>query len=303
MPWLKTGDNAATHPIVMRVLAENPSDDRAINEVFGFVMRCALQSAGHTTDYIVDVGTAYMLGGARTDELMKLAERAGYWRRVRHNGHPALEIVQDPEFIHMRLKSEINWERQRKADAANPAVTVPVRLRDGDACRYCARIVQWNARKGALAGTYDHREPGKPATVDTYVVACRGCNSGRRDAENADAQYPLRPAPERPYYSEKTAEWLHEHGHQVTPTEGLRPGIRPDPALRDVSARDTPLPGQTQITDLQKSADTAETEGEKPGRVGTGSKPGPGSDRNGAGSRRRRGNRGGRPRPKPTTPR
>lgn len=304
MPWLRSGDNAATHPIVMRVLAANPRDDRAVNEVFGYVMRCALQSAGHVTDYVVDLGTAYMFGGARTDTLIELAAEAGYWRRIEHNGLPALRIVDDPEFIHMKLKAEIEWEKQARADAANPALTVPVRLRDGDACRYCGRIANFRpgVRKGGLAGTYDHREPGKPATIETFVVACKSCNSGRRDADNADAKYPLRPAPARPYYSVHSADWLRGYDHEVTPTENLRPGIRPDPALRDAPPKGAPLPGQEAFPDLQISAETEGTGSKYTGSGRDGKKPGS-SGSGGGRSRNRRGRRGGqrpqRPRPKP----
>jgi hypothetical protein len=42
MPRLKVGDKAATHPIVMRA---DGAGFRQLNELFGFVVRCALQSA------------------------------------------------------------------------------------------------------------------------------------------------------------------------------------------------------------------------------------------------------------------
>lgn len=249
MPWLKTGDNAATHPIVMRVVAlvRSLTDhvlerDVAVNEVFGFVMRCALQSAGHTTDYVIDEGTAWMLGGPRTERLLELARKAGYVQRVKVAGVPAWQLVDDPEFIHMRLKAEIDWERQQREDSANPALTVPVRLRDGDACRYCRCVVSWKARKGGRRGTYDHRVPGQAATVDTLVIACGACNAGRRDREDADDRYPLQPVPLQPLYSAATAAWLATHGHQVPACEDLRPGSQPDTATRSGTQPDTAAP-------------------------------------------------------------
>ena len=71
MPWLRAGDNAATHPSVMALLTVRGADDRTANEVFGFVMRCAMQSAGHMTDYRVDLGTAHLLAGDRAETLLK----------------------------------------------------------------------------------------------------------------------------------------------------------------------------------------------------------------------------------------
>jgi 5-methylcytosine-specific restriction endonuclease McrA len=241
VPWLKAGDNAATHPIAMRVaaLVRAIADvvlerDVAVNEVFGFVMRCALQSAGHTTDYVVDEGTAWMLGGPRTERLLHLATRAGYLERCKAGGVRAYRLVDDPDFIHMRLRADIDWERQQRKDASDPTLTVPVRLRDGDACRYCQQVVSFRARKGRQAGTYDHRIPGQPATVDTLVVACTACNSGRRDRDDADQRYPLQPPPRQPLYAAATAAWLAQHGHQVTATTDLRPGTQSDTAAPNV---------------------------------------------------------------------
>ena len=233
MPWLRAGDNAATHPIVMRVASfvmrardEVPERDIAVNEVFGFTVRCALESAGHTTDYLIEEGTAWMIGGPRTDRLIELAKRAGYLSQQKVAGRTVYRLVDDPEFLHMRLKAEIDWEKQQRADSSNPALTVPVRRRDGDACRYCAKVVNFRARKGKLAGTYDHRTAGQPAkTPDDLVVACGACNAGRRDYDDADERYPLLPAPTDPYYTDSTAAFLASHGVTVTPSSiTLRPG-------------------------------------------------------------------------------
>ena len=48
-------------------------------------------------------------------------------------------------------------------DLIDPQVSiiVPVRWRDGDACRYCGKVVNWADRKGGKGGTYDHRMPGQ----------------------------------------------------------------------------------------------------------------------------------------------
>lgn len=120
------------------------------------------------------------------------------------------KLMDEPEFIHMRTREEIEWERQRKSDNSNPALTVPVRMRDGDACRYCGLVVKFapGARTGRLVGTYDHRKPGQEATVETYVVACKACNSARGDRPDADKDHPLLPAPAKPYYSAASIEWI-----------------------------------------------------------------------------------------------
>ncbi|GAB2677615.1 hypothetical protein [Thalassiella azotivora] len=229
MPWLRAGDNAATHPRVMRLLSLG--DERTLNEVFGFVVRCALQSAAHTTDYLLDEGTLNLLGGTRTPDLLALAKRTGLMapEKRRPDGTKPWRLVADPEFLHMRLREEIEWERQRKADASNPELTVPVRLRDGDACRYCGNVVQWRARKGGRRGTYDHREPGRPAKVTTYVVACGSCNAARAADPKADERLPLLPPPTTPFYGEDTVALLAKHGHRV-PLSTARPATPADTA-------------------------------------------------------------------------
>jgi hypothetical protein len=279
VPWLRAGDNAATHPMVMRVAGimraaktKVPESDVAINEVFGFVMRCALQSAGHTTDYVIDEGTAFMLGGARTERLIQVAGEAGYLKAITKNGHPAYLLVQDLDFVHIRRKAEIEWERQQRADASNPALIVPVRLRDGDGCRYCARIVNWRDRRGGRGGTYDHRHPGAPATADTLVVACRSCNSGRRDRADAEDRYPLLPVPADPFYSDLTAAFLTEHGNRTRPTSmsDARPDNQPDTAPRPPGQGDTAPRSADHLERLADGSSSAGTGRDGSGRVGSG---------------------------------
>lgn len=291
VPWLRSGDNAATHPIVMRVVSLVrrvkktvlvDEKDVAVNEVFGFVTRCALESAGHTTDYVIGEGTALTMGGPRTDRLLELAVKAGYLTKAKDaHGLPIWLLVDEPEFLHMRRKDEIDRERQRKADNANTAIVAPVRRRDGDECRYCGVPVNWNDRKSARGATYDHREPGKPATIATLVVACQQCNGGRGDDPHADDRYPLRPAPHDPYYSPRTVTFLASHGFDVT--DDQRPGSQPASAPGEpATSGSTPLPpvGRAPVTQLStrtgqahgppRSADPADNQHPGSGRGGSG---------------------------------
>lgn len=277
MPWLRVGDTAGTHPRVLRLAALG--DDRLMNEAFGFVIRCATQSAAHLTDYVIDEGVALLFGGARSADLLDAACRAGLLepiRKTRTNG-PMWRIAIDPEFLHIRLKAEVEWERQRKRDAANPALTVPVRLRDGDGCRYCGNVVQWTARRGDRRGGYDHRIPSQAATVDTYVVCCAKCNRERSDDSKADDRIPLLPTPAQPYYSATSLEFLARNGITITTQ---RPGTQPDTAPATPTGR----------RDLQKSASPVSSAIVGPGRDGSG-RVGSGAT---SAPRRRRGKRGGK---------
>lgn len=229
MPWVRSGDTSATYPLVMSVRGLPGADGRSINEVFGFISRLAMLSAAHTTDYIVDAGTVDMIGGENTTALLALCIKVGLLKKTRINNMAAYKVIDDPEFLHLRLKAEIDWTRQQQADGKNEALTVPIRLRDGDQCRYCGVMVRWVGRPSQHSATFDHLDPGNAGTVDTMVVACRGCNSELRDIAGREVER-LNPPPAEPFYSEFTADWLTSRGRPVAATE--RPDIQSDTAKK-----------------------------------------------------------------------
>ena len=325
MPWTKHGDNAATHPKLMATAAVPGADDRTVNEVAGWISRCGWQSAGHMTDYIIDVGTAYMLGGSRTAELVRICKRTGLLFDTELDGLPAFRLINDPEFIHIRLKKEIEWERQQKRDTADPHILVHVRRRDGDNCRWCGVLVQWRGKRSARTAWPDHLIPGEAGTVDTMVVACFRCQTSRQDNPQWVDDHPLRPAPVRPNYGKWTAGYLTEHGYPTEPNIGPdmvidptsadtapaapqaaqeRPAAGPDTdtSRTAVPDRTAPSTGPKSVTrPLGTSKPGSGREGQVTGQVGTGlagtgrvgSPPSAGAP-SGTKARRRRGRRGGR---------
>jgi hypothetical protein len=232
MPSARGGDTSATYPPAMRVAGLPGADTRSLNEVFGFFFRLSTQSAAWMTDYVVDAGTVAMIGGGNTDQLVKFACRVGLLSKVRVDGMTAYKLIDDPEFIHIRLASEVEWERQQRADTSDLRLSVPVRARDGDLCRYCQVPCVWAGRTSSRKGTLDHLNPGEPATVTTLVVACKGCNSELRDVSGLERET-LKPPPDPPFYTPRTAEWLTKNGRPTLPTEAgdpPRPGTQPDDA-------------------------------------------------------------------------
>lgn len=236
MPWLRIGDTFTTSPHYLRLYELSDVDTLTRKASIAFLVECASMAAQHMSDYIVRYGTAVRVGEDMAGLLLEVCVRAGLMEEVEIDGERVWKIIDDPEFIHMRTREEVEWERQRKSDNSNPELIVPVRLRDGDACRYCGQVVNWRARKGRHRGTYDHREPGKSATVATLVVACQGCNASRDRDPLADQRHPLLPAPRDPYYSPHTREWITEHdwakanGYSITSRRGrtIPPGTVPD---------------------------------------------------------------------------
>ncbi|QCP08219.1 HNH endonuclease [Micrococcus luteus] len=219
MPWLKVSDASAMHPIALAAMEAEDADERLVNELFGYVARCAVMSAQHEQDYVVTLATARVTAGgdARFKVLAAAAERAGYWTRTTVKDasgaeRPAFRLVEEKDLFHMLLKKERAWETQRRADVANPELTVPVRLRDGDGCRWCGKSVAWRDRKSGRGATYDHVKPGQgAASPEDLVVACRACNGARKDEENTSFSRTLMAPPFRPLYGPDTLAFLAEH--------------------------------------------------------------------------------------------
>lgn len=286
MAWQRSGDTGASHPAIMGVRRDRAADERTVNEVAGFIWRLSLQSAAHLTDYVVEVGTVEMIGGPRWEVLVRLALKTGLLTRVK--GQPGVyRLIEDPDLIHIRLKEEVEWERQQRADARNIALVVQVRLRDGDNCRWCGVSVVWPGKKTARSGELDHLKPGSAATVETYVVACARCNSARgADHETWDTAHELRPAPARPRYSTWTAKFLTANGYETEPTsdEPQDDDVRPAPAqsadtapkrVRPATAQsDDPAPAPGVRANSPGISPDSENRGlsnrVRPGRVGNG---------------------------------
>lgn len=251
MTWTRGSDDAGSYPDLMKVAGHADADERLVNELAGFVFRCYFQVARHTTDYVVDPGTAQMIGLSRWSALVALAEWAGLMTPIDKDGIKQWVMKADPSFMHVPTRAEIEWARQRKKDLDDPRLWVGILLRDGDNCRWCGIIVHWSGPKTSRSGVFDHLEPGQPGTVATMVTACSQCNQGRgADTVAWDSRHTLRPEPKRPIFGQHTAGrltrngWPTEPNHasdQTTATAGADTA-RPDQAVR--SATPTPSSGR-----------------------------------------------------------
>ena len=261
MPWLKLSDRFATHPIWAKLRGVRRADERTVNEVIGFVTRCATQASGHMTDYYVDLETAEMMGKGRTDVLLKQAVAAGMLAVSGKGPTRRWRIVEDEDLWQMRARADVLWERQRDKDRKNPDLTMPVLKRDGDACRYCGKVVNWKDTRSGRGGTFDHGRPGEQATVDTYFVSCRTCNSKRQDNPNADQDVPRRPAPDLPYFSSAsgTLERLEKfYGRPIPHVDHERPDSETayrDPATSRSTRPTRPAPQADNATPFVRPDD------------------------------------------------
>ena len=245
MSWLKVSDVAADHPLMLRVWELDWCDERLPNELFGWVAKCATRSAAFDKDYIIELGTAKTLAGLpRYQELLEAALYCGLMERKEFEDdkgmrRPGLKLVEEEDLFHMILKSEKERNKNREADNRKPERSGPVRKRDGDECRWCGVIVRFSNgaggdQKSARVGTIDHLDPkdldsSEPTPMERLVVACKTCNSSRKDGATWDRQ--LRPVPENPYYSKATAQWLLDKcGYRVKVSEKRTELFDPAPA-------------------------------------------------------------------------
>ena len=227
MTWLKLSDTAPMHPKVLRLALTRGADERTVDEVFGFISRCAAISAGYLTDGIFDVTVATQVSGARWQTLTAQAVEGGLLRVKGRGPRRTWTVIPDNDLWHILSRADVEWARQRDADRRNPQLTNQVLARDGDQCRYCRVIVNWKDMRSGRGGTFDHTQPGQPATVDTYVVSCRRCNGILKDQPRPLDGIPLLPPPPMPYFSpaSKTQEVLTTYfGHHIpSATDPIRP--------------------------------------------------------------------------------
>jgi DnaD/phage-associated family protein len=93
-----------------------------------------------------------------------------------------------------RREEQRKYASRQRSLYSNMRVIKAVRQRDGSACRYCGKIVNWDDRRGIDGGTYDHVDPDGDNSVENIVVACRSCNSKKQDRTPEEACMPLLPA-------------------------------------------------------------------------------------------------------------
>lgn len=283
MAWQRIGDTAADDPRLLAVQTLPDADERTLNEVRGFIMTLSGESAKYTTDYVLNMGQVIKAAGgfARAEVLTGMCERVGLLERVEVNGLPGVKLVEDPDFIHLRKKDELEWERQRKRDNSDPNLRWPVILRDGDRCRWCRREVHWTGKVSNRKATLDHLEPGRPATVGTLVVACITCNSARQDDEDGSwgASHPLLPPPTRPQYGRWSRNQLAEHGLLHAPADTAAAGSEskvdtsgPDQAVQVLRVLGTPPVPQQPAAGRPKGL-----QGVHPGTADHGAPAGPSS--------------------------
>lgn len=230
MAWLRIGDNAATHPLMSRLLTATDYKHPQKNEAFGALVQLAAVSAGHLTDAVVEMGLLAQIAPGRERAILDTLKRAGLATVDEADGSIVIRLVlDDEEFIHARRKEEVEIDRRRAKDKRTPGLLAQVRVRDGDRCRWagCGRSVSWTNRSGHRAATYDSLNSHMDSTADTLVIACKSCNDRRSNGVELTLLDP--PTPEEIVYGKQTVEfvntdqWCQDHGIHIELTQPTLP--------------------------------------------------------------------------------
>lgn len=225
MAWLRIGDNSVTHPHMSKLLEACNLDHTKKNQAFGVYVALATVSAAHLTDSVVEMGMLAQIAPGSEREMLGILVRAGIASHTEVDGRRMIKLnLDDEEFVHARKRDEVLIDRRRSRDKRDDSLMIPVRVRDGDQCRWCGKTVSWTARRGNRAGTIDSLTGHKGSTVDTLVVACHRCNSTRREG-GADLELRDPPAEGAAYYTDHTIElvsknlWAQEMGIRIHPRQ------------------------------------------------------------------------------------
>lgn len=212
--------------------------------VKGFVQSLVTESAAHNTDYRINLGQVLLAGGEQAGlQMAGWCVQLGLMKVTNQLAGQAIEweLTLPTDIAHNRSAAEIARDRQRQRDNTNPRLRAEVRLRDGDACRWCGVITYWGSpdKRSARVGELDHLDDqaldaGKPAKVTTIVVACRHCNGSRqKDREGWDVKLKDPPHPADRFFSPATAAYIQKHlgiPVPVTTADDERPGSQPGTA-------------------------------------------------------------------------
>lgn len=215
MAWIKKGDTWNDAPEWMRAheLAASRGDDRLVNELKGAAEALFAHSAQQWTDYVVTFGAAvHHIGLSRVEPVLADLKSIGIISERNENGERVFVLVERESFEHLIRSDSKAKATKRRNDQRRGSLQVPVLLRDGDQCRYCADEVVWGDNKSDLGREYDHRDIDAPTTPDNYVTTCRGCNQLRHElGDRAEEELPLLDPPANPVYGpellKKLSRW------------------------------------------------------------------------------------------------
>lgn len=186
--WFKVDDKFHDHPKVQQLLEEY--DDDAV-AAFGLWVLAGSWCGDQMSDGIVS-GFVMRRWSSDWERLAAMLVAVGLWEPV-DDRRVGFHDWTDYNDTRARIESDRHAKAMRVALQRDVPLVTAIKRRDKDRCRYCGTQVDWRARRGDAAATYDHVKPitsGGRNTLDNVVVCCKGCNDrkGRRTLREAGMQ-------------------------------------------------------------------------------------------------------------------
>jgi hypothetical protein len=186
--WFKVDDKLHDHPKVQQLL-EGYEDDALA--AFGLWVLAGSWCGDQMSDGLI---SGFVMRRWHPDwkRLAALLVEVGLWDPVEVDGrhHHRFHDWLDYNDSRESIESDRLAKAMRVALQRDVALVTAIKRRDKDRCRYCGTQVDWRARRGDAAATYDHVKPiidGGKNTLNNVVVCCKRCNDrkGRRSLREA----------------------------------------------------------------------------------------------------------------------
>lgn len=176
MPDFRIADTAAEHA---KMRAAGPAAVGLWAMAGAYAMNPAHLTDGWVPAY-------WVISWPSGKKLASTLVKVGLWREEARDGmqgwlfHDWTDIQRSAD----EIAAEKHANAVRRELYGSPKLIASIKERDQDRCRYCGRVVSWTNRRGSAGATFDHVVPmgqGGKNTLDNVVVACRGCNAGKKD--------------------------------------------------------------------------------------------------------------------------
>ena len=173
------------------------------------------------------------------------------WMEMTGAGVESLKISQEGSRVRMALRRDASLMKV-------------VKERDMSLCRYCGRSVDWGDRRGQDGGTYDHVDPiskGGSNSPDNVVVACRACNSQKKDRTLKESGLALLDPPGNlPVNAESNTGQEERRGEETPDPKSSSPSLEADPDRSKPCARIRPRTAHDLIHCLKVAIERAQPE-------------------------------------------
>lgn len=200
MAWFEAHDTMARHPKTLKLARLLNADRRyavgLLHDLFSWGLYAAEKDGSLPGLTSADIAQALDCPPKKGAAAVEALVASGYLEES-IGGYAIHDWYDYAGKLSERREDEKAYKARKNALYNDMRLIRAVRSRDGGFCRYCGKPVNWNDRKGVDGGTYDHVDPDGENVLENIVVACRSCNSRKKDRTPEQAGLTLLPPPSK----------------------------------------------------------------------------------------------------------